>query len=388
MAPSAAQVHDVLARHGRAVLARSSADVLHDLDPAQQAAGFRDRQVAQLANLAGVPLAAWGYSIEAPVTDTGVIAAARARYGTAVAIERVALSYRFSGVDAEPSVHELYWTFVRRSGRTVIAGDDDLATSGSMSWRGPWDFGPAAVARSGPVLVLGHPDAAAALPGIAATAAAAVPAVSAVVGSAWARAVAVFVPSSAGEFTDLTGGADSTDVAAVSVVDTSGGSRSARIVVRPDVLRTLSAVGLQITLRHELTHVATVATTTPITPRWLIEGLAEYVGNRGSGQPVAAAAADLGKQVRSGTLPSGLPKDADFGAQGRSLAVVYEQSWLACALLADRVGATGLADLYVAVGRTTAPDDTAFGLVLKARLGLSLDQFVAQWRAYLRARLG
>ena len=46
----------------------------------------------------------------------------------------------------------------------------------------------------------------------------------------------------------------------------------------------LTAVGEQIVLRHEITHLATAADTADITPRWLVEGFAEYVANLGTGQ--------------------------------------------------------------------------------------------------------
>jgi hypothetical protein len=378
----------VLQRHAAAVLEHSRGKFLADVDTASSAAGFRDRQAAQLAALAEVPLASWTYAVDAQVTDAGAAAAATKRYGAPAVIVRVALAYRLQGIDDRPSTHELWWTFVRRSGHTVIAGDDDLARSGGASWRGPWDFGPLTAARAGGALALGHPGAANSLPGIARAAAAAIPAVTDVVGSDWAQKVAVFVPSTDAEFSALSGGVGSTDVSAVTVFDDPGAARLARIVVRPNVLRTLSGVGLQIVLRHELTHVATASTTTPITPRWLIEGFAEYVGNRNSGQPIGEAAAELAQDVRRGSLPSALPADSAFGATGAAVERTYEQSWLACVVLANRLGPHGLAQLYVAVGRATAPNDTAFALVLQDRLGMTLPAFVTQWRDYLRTELG
>lgn len=386
--PSSAQINDVLLRHAHAVLAHSSAAFLADVDSDSRAAGFRARQAAQIAALAAVPLASWSYSVDAPVTDPAATAVAAARYGAPAVIVRVALAYRLTGIDTAESVHDVWWTLVRRAGRTVLAGDDDLAASGATSWRGPWDFGPLTVARGASSIALGHPDSSGALQSIADAASAAVPAVTAVVGTHWARTVAVFVPSSAAEFTALSGGVGSSDVAAVAVLGAPGSEDTGRVVVRPDATRTLTPVGLQIVLRHELTHVATAATTTPITPRWLIEGFAEYVGNRDSGQPIATAAAELAASVRHGDLPTALPKDTDFDTTGADLQRVYEQSWLACELIASRLGPAGLAELYVAVGRSPAPNDTAFGVVVRQRLGVSLAQFVAQWRAYLQEQLG
>jgi hypothetical protein len=394
--PTSAQVSALLARHTQAVRAHSAAAFLADVDGDARAAGFRARQAAQIGALATVPLASWSYSVDAQVSDPAATAAASSRYGAPAVIVRIALAYRLSGIDVAESVHDVWWTFVQRAGRTVLAGDDDLAASGGASWRGPWDFGPIVVARAPSVVVLGHADAAKALPGIAAAASAAVPAVTDVVGTQWPRAVAVFVPSKATEFAALSGGVGSTDVAAVAIFDQAGSGDGARVVVRPDIAGTLTPTGLQVVLRHEITHVATAATTTPVTPRWLIEGFADYVGNRDSGQPIPIAAAELATAVRAGNLPTALPKDTDFstggtgstGSTGGAVQRVYEESWLACNLIASKVGPTGLAQLYVAVGRSTAPNDTAFGVVLQQRLGLSLAEFVMRWRAYLRAQLG
>lgn len=385
--PSVSEVRALLARHTQAVVGHSSAAFLADVDTAAQAAGFRARQVAEIAALAAVPLASWNYAIDAQVNDTAATGVASTRYGTPALIVRIALTYRLRDLDVAASGHTLWWTFVRRSGRTVLSGDDDLAGSGGASWRGIWDFGRIDVARGVSTLILGHPDAATSLPAIAKAVDAAIPTVTDVVGRDWARTVAVLVPSTAAEFQTLSGGAGSTDISAVTVFDDPGVSRSARVVVRPDVLGTLTPLGLQIVLRHEITHVAAALTTSPITPRWLIEGFADYVGNRDSGQPVPEAAGELAKAVRAGSLPTTLPSDSAFGGSGAALQQVYEQSWLACQFLASRIGPSGLTDFYAAVGRSTAPNETAFAVVLKARLGMSLPQFIAGWRAYLLAEL-
>jgi hypothetical protein len=159
-------------------------------------------------------------------------------------------------------------------------------------------------------------------------------------------------------------------------------------VVRPDALRTLSPLGLRIVLRHEVTHVATAAWTTPISPRWLIEGFAEYVGNLDSGQPVTFAARELATAVRAGQLPTALPADDAFAGSGAQLARVYQESWLACQYLASRVGAAGLVEFYRAVGTSTAANDQAAAEVLRTTLHETLGTFLAQWRGYLQDLLG
>ena len=88
-------------------------------------------------------------------------------------------------------------------------------------------------------------------------------------------------------------------------------------------------------------------------PTWLIEGFADYVGNLGSGQPVPAAArswlprcagagagraADRGR-LRQHATPAGCPQ-------------AYEQSWLACRLIA---GATASRPWCGSTGRLPRP---------------------------------
>ena len=106
---------------------------------------------------------------------------------------RLSLRYALRGIDARPTSHDLWWTFVRRDGQVVAAADDALADAGGASWKGPWDFGPMAVVRGRSSLVLGPAALATQLPGIAAQVDAAIPAVTAVWGTSWTRRVAVEV---------------------------------------------------------------------------------------------------------------------------------------------------------------------------------------------------
>ena len=62
-----------------------------------------------------------------------------------------------------------------------------------------------------------------------------------------------------------------------------------RVWVNTPVMATLSSLGREIVLRHEILHVATGAAATAATPLWLEEGLAEFVGYRGSGVPLRTA---------------------------------------------------------------------------------------------------
>ena len=119
-----------------------------DLDPGSAAAAFRSQQVSALQALHQLPLQVWSYSVAAPVTAPAAVAAAAHRYGAPATIVHLDLRYQLRGVDAVPVPRELWWTFVSRDGHTRLAGDDDLAADGGVSWHGPWDFGPVAVRRT------------------------------------------------------------------------------------------------------------------------------------------------------------------------------------------------------------------------------------------------
>jgi hypothetical protein len=241
-------------------------------------------------------------------------------------------------------------------------------------------------------LVMGHADPSVLQP-IAATVDAAVPAVSRVWTRPWTRYVAVVVPGSADELAAEVGASStiSTDVAAAAISDgadaVTGAVPGQRLIVNPDALNNLTPVGEQIVVRHEVTHIAAARETTDATAPWVREGFAEYVGNLGSGQPVAQAASELAADVRRHRLPAALPSPAAF-ATGTGVAQAYQQAWLACRFVAARVGVAGLVRFYVAVGADVEDPAGAVSKALHDVLHESEGAFTAQWRTYLLRELG
>lgn len=393
-APSLAQAQALLDRHATAVLQHSPTDFLADVDSTPAAAKYRAAQAAMIENIADVPLASWRYTVAAPVTDPAEIAASAARYGRPTLLAQVTLAYTLDGIDPIPASHDLWLTFVQQDGHVRIAGDDDVIGGGGTSWRGIWDFGPVVVARGTASLVLGHIQNSGQLTKIASIVDAAVPVVSSVIGSGWSQRVAVLVPAAADEMTALTGAAATGTVVDISAVAVTAGEDPVsnqpygqRLILSPTGLAGLSTIGAQIVIRHEITHLATAAQTADITPRWLVEGLAEYVGNLNSGQPVQTAAAELAAQVAAGTVPAALPTDEAFAPASKSAAAAYEQAWLACRLIATRVGQAGLMRFYNAVGTALAPSGPATAAAMTSVLHESLDTFTAQWRTYVIEQL-
>lgn len=392
-APSLKSVATLLAGHTSAVGKHDEKAFAAALSNAKPSAAFRARQLATFGNLGKVPIESWAYRVAGPTDDRGFETTATKRYGTKAIIVRLTLSYRFTGIDAHPTSHELWWTFVQRDGRTVIAGDDDLAQGGGRSWQGPWDFGPVQVVSSAGNLVIGHPADAAVLQTAARLVTSAVPKVSAVWGTQWAQRVAVLVPSTPTELRNDVGEANAQvgEVAALAVSDSvdplSHDVLGQRLIVYPGALRGLSETGAQIVFRHEITHIASGKATTDITPRWLVEGFADYVGILTSGQRPGQAASELRTDIRANKVPTTLPTEDQFDTSGAQ-AQAYEGGWLACRLIAAKAGQSGLVRFYREVGAQPTDSDAATASGLRSVLHESTAAFVAQWRQYLRTQLG
>ncbi|HTZ45251.1 MAG TPA: hypothetical protein VMB79_15435 [Jatrophihabitans sp.] len=399
--PTSGEVADamqLLDRHASALLGRDRAGWAAGIDSAGADAGYAGVERATFDNLAGVPLTTWSYVLVAPVTDPAVLTPVAARLGARVAVLHVQLRYALARVDPLPTAKDEWLTLVRRATGWRLAGDGDAQQDGGASWRGPWAFGPL-VTRSGPhTLVLAHPAQQAELATFAALVEQSIPVVAGVWGTAWNEQVAVLLPSDTAEFQAVTGDqADSHDLAALAIADSVAPAPDAagrdavlgaRIVLNPMNLGRLDAAGRRLVVQHELTHLATRAVTDDQMPTWLIEGFADYVGNLDSGRSVPAIAPELAGEVRGGRLPAALPTAADFDGGDARLAQVYEESWLACRLVAERIGQHGLVDFYRTVAADARQDPgTALADGLRADLHLTPAAFTAAWRGYLSRQL-
>ncbi|GII83718.1 hypothetical protein Ssi03_17080 [Sphaerisporangium siamense] len=154
-----------------------------------------------------------------------------------------------------------------------------------------------------------------------------------------------------------------------------------RVIVEPAAYARLSDAGRDVVLAHELTHLATGAATDARTPKWLVEGFADYVGYLDSGIPVPTAAAELAAEVRAGRRPVALPGPDAFAPGSPRLAQAYEEAWLACRYVVARYGERALVALYREFSGGGAPG------ALPRVLGVSAERFTAAWRAYVVAEL-
>ncbi len=215
----------------------------------------------------------------------------------------------------------------------------------------------------------------------------AIAAVSAFWGTGWPQRSVVVSTAADDQFHALA--ASATDTAAAATIyahlDLSAGSVTGQRVLLTPVARDLPAPALGVVLRHELTHVATRAQTATTAPMWLTEGVAEYVGRKGTYTRPADAAPDLAAAVQAGDTPADLPADQQFSVDAESSRMAYQSAWSVATFVAATFGEPRLRALYVAVGASS--DAARADAALSATLGITRAQFVARWRAWLTAEL-
>ncbi|MGB8389212.1 hypothetical protein [Mycobacterium sp.] len=170
---------------------------------------------------------------------------------------------------------------------------------------------------------------------------AAVDAVEAFWGVDWSREISVVAAASDEEFRLAAGGGPASqwaDVAAVTVVDRVDPARRVavgqRIVLAPGAAK-MSDSALRIVLAHELFHYASRADTAPDAPRWLTEGVADFVA-----RPHTPVLPD--------PVPLALPSDSELDVPGAQRSLAYDRAWWFARFVADTYGTTKLHDLYLA----------------------------------------
>lgn len=331
----------------------------------------------EYTRLRALPLASWAYRI------TGL------RRTAAGATADADLTYKVAGYDRAPVDTRRTLTLARTaSGTWYVTGDRPAGRSGQQLW----DQGTVTAVPGAHSLVLGAGQPAADLRAYARMADQAVPAVTREWGADWTRRVVVLVPKSLQGMAGLLGSpaANYRGIAAVTTGEAGGAGRTPadRVVINPDAYAVLGAMGKQVVLTHETTHVATRTRTTAATPLWLSEGYADWIGYRGTDRTPTQAAPELARAVRDGHVPAALPTDKDFGftSDPTELARAYESGWLACRMIADQWGAARLAAFYRGVGghpqRSGAVENA-----LKQVLGITPESFTTRWQTYVRTEL-
>jgi hypothetical protein len=171
----------------------------------------------------------------------------------------------------------------------------------------------------------------------------AVEAVQAFWGVDWSHDISVVVAGTDEEFHAAAGGGPASkwgDIAAVTVADRVDPARrlvlGERIVFAPGAAG-MSETSLRIVLTHELFHYAARADTALDAPRWLTEGVADFVARPPTPVPVDAL-----------PVPLTLPSDADLDTSGTQRSSAYDRAWWFARFVADIYGTAKLRALYVA----------------------------------------
>jgi hypothetical protein len=364
----------LLSARSSAVKARDKAAWMASVDPS--ATEFATRQAAVFDNLAEVPLEEWSYEYagEGPSLSAERLAV----LGPDTWVARVVLVYRLADADLADVRREQYLTLVKRSDSWLVASDTDGGSSPDL-----WDLGHVHVVRGERSLVLGTAEADE-LGRYATETDAAAARVDAVWGTEWPRTVVVMVPQSQDQMARLLLRDDQTGLDQIAAVTTGEvgidhqGTSADRVIVNPAGFAQLGKLGRRVVLTHEITHVATRATTTQDLPIWLSEGFADYVAYADAGVSRAVIAEDVLDLVRAGKGPAALPQAADFDPKRGEIAPAYSGAWLAADLIARTWGEPKLVEFYRAVSSGTAQTD-AFVRVL----GVDEAAFTQQWQGYL-----
>jgi hypothetical protein len=301
------------------------------------------------------------------------------------------LRYQFAGVDEAPTTVTRPLVMARYDDRWTVVGDAGPLLGTDPPRAQFWDFPDVRAQRiatgGGTSIVLDYPGSRglgdrirAALPG-------AVGAVTAFWGAQWPRRAVIVATDSAAAFAGLARSQGDTAAAAAATVsgDDSGSSAlGQRVVFTPGATGDLPGPALDVVLRHELTHVAARPRTADTAPKWLTEGVAEYVGRLGTYRALSDAAPDLADRVRAGQLPSVLPDDAAFDVAGPDAQVAYQTAWSFAAFAAEAYSPQRLRALYLRLAggpSTTQAQSDA----MSATLGAPGDAVLDRWRTWLSA---
>ncbi|HEX9497487.1 MAG TPA: peptidase [Mycobacterium sp.] len=182
-------------------------------------------------------------------------------------------------------------------------------------------------------------------------------AVTAFWGPDWPRDIVIVAAGSDAEFGSLAGGGP--DIAATTTAE--------RIMFAPGAV-TMSDASLRIVLRHELFHFASRADTAADAPRWLTEGVADFVGRPPTPRPPEAA--------ELATIPT----DTDLNTAGPAGSAAYDRAWWFSRFVADAYGTATLRALYLRACGAGHPDAAT---AVRDTLGADLPTVQARWRHWM-----
>ena len=357
---------DIMLAREQAVAAKDERAWLADVDAGNRRLVRRQKRL--FANLVQLPLrtftlraleASWPSDFAAP------------RFRSTAYIPYVEQQLQLSGFDREPVTTTYGITLAPVDGRWQIVADDDVAAQEPPRARdAPWDLTRIVVRRSPHALGIFDRGSVRSADRLLSWTEQSLRIVQARVPFRWRGSVVFYALSSPRLLRRM--GTRFLDRAAIAfpVVDSSDDPTrrvSTRVMVNPEFLPRNEFQGTYL-LSHEITHVA-LARTSPWTPAWLQEGLADHVATRGADPSRWVPGRSTVARARRGV--STLPWSTFFGDADPRFE--YDLSLAACTVLAARSGERRLwafLDRLADAGRTDGDPEAHVDEVLGAMFGL------------------
>jgi hypothetical protein len=376
----------LLDRLEKAVKAKDKAAFLAEVDQSDPALVKREQLLYD--NLTKIPFAEFQYELGPWRSDLQrfLSAQVRQKYHQAAHVGTVTIRYRIQGIDSAAVTTPWLPIFVYRDGRWEIGGQasDKNAPYGANGQA--WDAaGPIVVQRSKRVVAVLSADDAERGSYLLDLAEHGLDRVARTRPNGWDGKVFVTAVQDTRIFDTYF--ADSPErvarVAAIAVpyysevpdwANYEPTYAATRIVFNPQEL-SAQPDELAHDLAHEFTHAAMGPVTRGTTPRWLVEGFAEYAAYNGIDVPKSFIQRDLGDL----DVSKGLPSDDEFYAESRN----YVGAWLACRYIATQYGPDKLIALYAAFQRENSQD-----VAVKQVLGVDFGSLQSAWEHYVKGLEG
>jgi hypothetical protein len=385
--PSAREaIKNLLEQRATALMNGDRSDFLATIAPF--AREFRSRQARFFENAQRLPLV--GYELRAAWDRYGdlVRASDLERYPQAddVAIPLTEESYQLKAVDPGMAMEDFYYTYVSIDGEWFIASDTDLEDVGLYSGRHIWDYGPIDELRSENFILYGHPCAAACRAERETVLEGAERAIE-ITRRYWVdlrTPILVLVPGGAEELERMIQATfeigDFVAFAYWTYDDGEGKDYSGtRIILNPDSFLGRDSTGAIEILAHELLHVGTRNTAGPLTPTFVEEGFADYVGSDASPEALAF----LTGEVQAGMFDAALPKDFEFTTgSGLDIFRSYQEAHSAVRFFVERWGLEKFKRFYRRLGGVRWEPGTLrywVSRTMRRTIGIGLQAFERRW---------
>ncbi|MEV4507948.1 hypothetical protein AB0K00_03170 [Dactylosporangium sp. NPDC049525] len=378
-------IEELLQRHTQAVKKKDLNAWMADVE--QSDAAFVKRQKQLFDNLVKMPFSDISFDrTKVPARQLAKFLPTQLfdRYHAAVHVEAVTIRHRIEGVDSKTVAIPWMPVVALTKGKWLIVGDaagKDMPIGANGQ---PWDStGPVAVLRNDRIIAVVSADDAERGRNLLQMAETSLKQVAEVRPTGWDGKV-LFTAVQDKRIFDTYFAESQERIAQVAAIAVpyynevgdwahSPAYSSTRVVFNPTQL-TAQTDELAHDLTHEFAHAAMGPVTTARTPRWVVEGFAEYVAYKKD----RVSATDI-RQVLGNLTISTLPTDDEFYSEPRN----YIASWLANRMIAEKFGQDKLIAFYEAFQNVAEVESAA-----RAVLGIGVSALEQQWRDYVAEKRG